>query len=201
MNLIRKTISFGRIARTIAITLTLCTLGFSQRVAPPSATAVRYFLRDDLQGLWCVYSNKETWNSRANSVRAEMMGSIEYSGGRVWRIFVHQQNSNVEWSLEDRYELNQQRNIVGLLRRIVYISEEELKEESYHIAAGKATKTASSAWNLKTNERLPLPRPLDPYEAWPLFTRTRDLPFAVLIEGTTKSTLSKEEHCVPVHGR
>ncbi len=184
--------------RVFAVTLTLGTLGFSQSFAPPLAPGTRYFLRDDLQGRWCVYSNKETWDSRVNSVQPEMAGGIEYHGGRVSRIYLQQQNSNVEWVLHDWYELNRLGQIVGLLRNILYVSEHEVKQESYQIAAGKATKTASSAWNPVTSESLPLPRPMDADATWQVFTRIKDLPFTQLIEGRAKRTLSKEGSCVPV---
>jgi hypothetical protein len=170
--------------------------GIPQNAAPRSST-VRFFLRDDVLRQWCGYSSQQTWATRVKSVHPEMMGSVEFSNTRLSRIFLRQTDSTGDWVLDDRYDLDRKGEFARLLRVIGYLSENELKQESYGIGGGRATRKSSSASNLTTHDSLPLPRALDDYETWPVYTRIRDFPFAPLLKGLTNSGLRDGELCVP----
>ena len=176
--------------------LAFCILGMGQNSARLISSSRVYFLRDDTLHQWCAYTNEKRWITSYQSGPAYVHGELEYSDGRISRIYIREESDTGDWVLDEEYDLNRAGELVAMSRVIGRLSEREIKRESYKLYDGKAKLVSSSASSLETNEGLPLPRPLDAYERWPIFYRITDFPFAALLAKLSNG-LNAERLCVP----
>jgi hypothetical protein len=164
------------------------------------AAGSRLFLLEDAEHhQWCAYGSESEWTSEVKSLTAMVVATLEYSGGRVAKISITEEDESGDWVIYDHYLIGDKGEIRELKRTINILPGDRSEEETYLVLNGKAKKESSNSRKLSTKEVLPAPQE---QKNWlpnvPIITRLQDFPFTALITGKHAESASSSKVCVPV---
>jgi hypothetical protein len=156
-----------------------------------------YFLNDDSHNQWCGYASESRLKAQVQTLRAMVVGGVDYKNGRVSVVHVTEADETGDWAVNDEYTFDENEKIRNLKRTINIIPEDSSEEQLFVIESGKAIKRRSTHRALRTGKPIQAQNTPDWFEPPPVITELKAFPFATLISGRQQAVWSTGEVCIP----
>lgn len=168
-----------------------CDLAFAQGNAPKV-----FLLEDAPNNQWCSYNNESTWKEEVRKIEAMTVGTMIYSNDRLVEIDVTETDQTGDWTVYDRYLLDDHTQLVKLARLMNVLRGDASVSQTFSIRKGNAAKIATSAKQLSTGKPL-TSSTADWLPALPIEIRSKMFPFYALLSRPDLRISSKS--CVSIH--
>jgi len=83
----------------------LSTTIFLEGALSQITTQKLFLLEDPEHHQWCAYGNEPAWASEVKSLAAEVVGTVEFSKGKISRINVTEEDETGDWIAYDPYTI------------------------------------------------------------------------------------------------
>ncbi len=153
-----------------------------------------YVLQDETHRLWCGYATESRFRVQVQTLKAPIVGTIDYSGGRVVAISLTQTDETGDWAVNDEYTLDAAGDVLTLRRKTNIIPEDISEEQAFRVSNGKAT-LRSSAYRLLSSG-MPTDKRVDWFEPPSVIMKLRDFPFTSLLTVSRQDMLRVGGTCV-----
>jgi hypothetical protein len=168
------------------------------QVKPEPISDREIFLVEDRQHhQWCAYASKSDSRSEAERLKAMVVVGVDYSKGRISAMHVTQWDESGDWSVDDKYSLDQNQKLRTLSRVTDNFSLGITQDQLFQMENGKAIRerSASRASRTgKTTEDLSS----DDLPDVAIMTDLQSFPFWPLIRDKRQEVLSKGRVCTAV---
>lgn len=122
-----------------------------------SATVELFILEESQTSHWCAYRSEAAWHEAVQKEGAVTVGTLRYLDGRLLQIDVTETDETGDWIVYDSYFLDNQAQIVKLLRLVNVLPGDRSISQIFAFKDGRARKTATSEKQLSTGARLRSP--------------------------------------------
>jgi hypothetical protein len=183
--------------RNIATTAALF-LGWAFAQGGPGGTTegkTVYFLKDSAHKQWCAYASESQLRTQVQSLRAMVVGGVDYVGGRVSAVHVTQSDETGDWAVNDDYSVDEAGKIQRLRRTINILPEDNSEEQVFLLASATPFLQSSTHRELRTGK--PTQKTVGWFHAPPVVASLRAFPFAALIGGGRQDAWANGTACVP----